>query len=102
MNLVEVSEIEIRTYSIDDISRKDASVVNAKGFDQLNLHQKVHLLDGVREKFSYTDDSIGLGDAFERAMNEIYNGNGDVALIVEKRVITLDRNIQRKAIQGSF
>jgi hypothetical protein len=102
MKIVEVSEIEIRTFSIEDISRENGSVTDTREFDQLDLNEKIHLLDRTKVRSSYSDNDIGLGDAFERAMNEMYNGNGDVALIIEKRVLTLDRNIHRKAIQGSF
>lgn len=102
MELTEVSEIEIKTFSIEDISKKYASITSTGEFDQLNLHEKLNLLGKVKEKDSFSNDTIGLGDAFERAMNLMYNGNGDVALIVEKRVLTLNKNIQRKAIQGTF
>ncbi len=102
MKLTEVSEIEVRTFSIEDISKMRTSVASIGEFDQLNLHEKLDLLDKVKEKDSYKTAAIGLGDAFERAMNQMYNGNGDVALIIERRVLTLDKHIQRKAIQGSF
>lgn len=102
MKLTEVSEIEIKTFSLDDISKEHASITSTGEFDQLNLHEKLDVLSKIKERDSFSNAAIGLGDAFERAMNQMYNGNGDVALIVEKRVLTLDKNIQRKAIQGSF
>ena len=96
MKLSEVSEIEIKTFSID----------NARAFDGLDLHHKLGELNSLiqegREESSFSNPAISLGDAFERAMNAMYNGRGNVALIIEKRVITLDKSVQRNAIQGSF
>ena len=102
MELTEVSEIQVKLFSMEDISEINASIVGTTQFDQLNMHQKLDLLKEVKERFSYQNPSIGLGDAFEKAMNEMYNGHGDVAVIVETRVLTLDKTIQRKAIRGSF
>lgn len=96
MKLTEVSEIEIKTFSVD----------NTKEFDGLDLHQKLNklhpLMDNGKEEYSFDSPAIGLGDAFERAMNAMYDGKGNVAVIFEKRVITLDKSVQRNAIQGSF
>lgn len=102
MKVTEVSEIEIRTFSIDDISESEGSVASTKEFDNLTVDQKLNLLRKVKERYAHSENDIDSGSAFEKAMNEMYNGKGDIALIVEKRVLTLDKNIQRKAIQGSF
>ncbi len=102
MKVTEVSEVEIKTFSIDDISGGEGAVTSAKDFDSLTVHQKLILLGKVKERYSISDIDIESGSAFERAMNEMYNGKGDVALIIEKRILTLDKKIQKKAIQGSF
>ncbi|MBU7016386.1 MAG: hypothetical protein HXS44_02665 [Theionarchaea archaeon] len=102
MKITEVTEVEIKTFSIDDISGGEGTVTSAKDFDSLTVHQKLSLLGKVKERYSISDIDIESGSAFERAMNEMYNGKGDIALIIEKRILTLDKKIQKKAIQGSF
>ena len=99
VELNEVSEFIIKTFSFSDISENHPAITDIKQFDGLNLHKKMNILDSLKEKTFYQNDAIGLGDAFERAMNEMYNGNGEIALIIEKRVITLDKAVQKKAIQ---
>jgi hypothetical protein len=99
VKLSEVSEFIIKTYSLSDISEDRLSVTDVKEFDGFNLHKKLRLLDSMRETTLYQNDTIGLGDAFERAMNEMYNGNGEIALIIERRVITLDKTVQKKALK---
>lgn len=84
MKLTEVSEIEIKTFSVEDIRN-----VSSKDFDRHNLPDNLKLLPYVPENFSWKNDAIGMGDAFQRAVNELFNGKGEVALIVEKRVLTL-------------
>lgn len=101
MKVTEVSEVEIKTFSIEDISGGEG-VASAKDFDSLTVHQKLALLGKVKERYSISDIEIESGSAFERAMNEMYNGKGDIALIIEKKILTLDKKIQKKAIQGSF
>jgi hypothetical protein len=87
MELNEVSEIEIKTFSVR----------NFKEFCSKNLHDKLDELEGLigtdKEKSSTSSDAIGLGDAFQTAMNEMFNCKGEVARIIEKRVITLDKTI---------
>lgn len=102
MKVTEVSEVEIKTFSIEDISGGEGTVTSAKDFDSLTVQQKLILLGKVKERCSVSEIDIESGSAFERAMNEMYNGKGDVALIIEKRVLTLDKKIQKKAIKGSF
>ena len=84
MKLTEVSEIEIKTFSVEDIRN-----ISSKDFDRHNLPDNLKLLPNIPENFSWKNDAIGLGDAFQRAVNELFNGKGEVALIVEKRVLTL-------------
>ncbi len=96
MKLTETGKIEVKTFSID----------NTREFDVLGLHEKLERLDSLvnaeKEESSFTSETIGLCDAFEKAMNEMYNGKGNVALIVEMRIITLDKSIQKKAIAEIF
>jgi len=96
MKLTEVSAIEIKTFSVE----------NTRTFDGLDLHHKLDELDSLaregKEECSLSNPIIEPGNAFERAMNAMYDGKGNVALIIEKRVITLDKSIQRSAIRGSF
>ena len=99
MELNEVSEFVIKTYSLSDISKKHPSITTIKQFDEFTLQKKINLLDTLKEKTSYQNDAIGLGDAFQRALNEMYNGNGEIAIIIERRILTLDKNVQKKAIQ---
>lgn len=87
MEMKEVSKIEIKAFSLDAIQ----NVTNTREFDKCTLHKKLKLLEGTRSTFSWEDDAIHLGDAFERALNELFDGRGEIALIVEKRVITLHR-----------
>jgi hypothetical protein len=89
--LDEVSEIEIKTFSVEDFTH----------FRQSNLHDKLKILNKLGKsnvKFSNSYPAIGLGDAFQIAMNAIFSHNGNAALIVETRVITLDKesNILKK------
>ena len=83
VELDEVSIIEIKTFSIGSIS----------GFHGLKLSKKLKELEKLDKSsgalYSFSNDAIGLGDAFQRAMNALYEGNGEAALIVEKRVLTL-------------
>jgi hypothetical protein len=83
MKLNEVSEIEIKTFSVE----------NLKEFWSLGLHEKLDKLENGEEKFSATQKAIGLGDAFQTAMNTMFSCKGEVALIIETRVITLDKTI---------
>jgi hypothetical protein len=83
MKLNEVSEIEIKTFSVE----------NLKEFWGLGLHEKVDELKNGEEKFSFASTAIGLGDAFQKAMNAMFSCKGEVALIIETRVITLDKTI---------
>lgn len=99
VELNEVSEFVIKTYSLSDISKQHPAITDIKQFDEFGLHKKIKLLDTLKEKTLYQNDAIGLGDAFQRAMNEMYNGNGEIALIIERRVLTLDKTVQKKAIQ---
>ncbi|MGD2248610.1 MAG: hypothetical protein PVF58_09400 [Candidatus Methanofastidiosia archaeon] len=81
--LDEVSEIEIKAFSVEDFST----------FRTRNLHDKVDILNKLGKssvKFSKSYPAISLGDAFQIAMNAIFSYKGNVALIVETRVITLD------------
>lgn len=83
VELDEVSIIEIKTFEIGSI----------RGFHGFNLSRKLEELEKLnrssRVLYSFSADAIGLGDAFQRAMNALYEGNGEAALIVEKRVLTL-------------
>lgn len=83
MKLNEVSEIEIKTFIVDNISE----------FDKLNLHEKlkeIKSLEGTKkEEFSGAYAAIGLGDAFQRAINATHKRKAKVARIIERRVITI-------------
>lgn len=85
MSLDEVSKIEIKTFPIDNI----------KDFTALNLDEKLIELECLIRKgkieYEFTDDKIGLGDAFQRAMNALFEGEAEAALIVEWRVLTLPK-----------
>jgi hypothetical protein len=83
MKLNEVSEIEIKTFSVE----------NLKEFWGLELHEKLKRLEDGEEKFSVTRRAIGLGDAFQTAMNTMFSCKGEIAPITETRVITLDKTI---------
>ncbi len=98
--LNEVSEIEIRTFVIEDVSEFDTQNLDKKLKNLKKLYkdkekkesskdkEKEKLYKG-KEKFSKTYPAIGLGDAFQKAMNAMYSGKANVALIVERRVVTL-------------
>ena len=85
LKITEVSEIEIKAFSVEDI--KKANTVSS--FDTHSLQEKLEMLNCTPANFCWKNDAIGLGDAFERAMNELFNGKGEIALIVERRVLTL-------------
>lgn len=98
--LNEVSEIEIRTFVIEDVIAFDAQSLDKKLKDLKKLYkekekeespkgkEKEELPKG-KEEFSKTYFPIGLGDAFQKSMNAMYSGKANVALIVERRVVTL-------------
>jgi hypothetical protein len=68
-------------------------VNNVKEFNKLNLHEKLELLDKSigtdKEVSSGSYEAIGLGNAFQRAINAMHNSEAKVARIVGWRVITL-------------
>jgi hypothetical protein len=81
--LNEVSHIEIRTFPIEGMG----------AFNNLNLDQKLEKLEEMHirgeEEFSKIYPAIGLGDAFQKAVNAMYSGESNAAMIVERRVVTL-------------
>ena len=83
VELNEVSIIEIKTFEIGSI----------RGFHGFSLSKKLEELEKLNRSskalYIFSDDAIGLGDAFQRAMNALYEGNGEAALIVERRVLSL-------------
>ena len=83
MKINEVSEIEIKTFIVSDV----------KEFDELNLHEKLALLDKSigtdKEVSSGSYAAIGLGDAFQRAINAMHKSEAKVARIVGWRVVTV-------------
>lgn len=83
MEINEVSEIEIKAFIVGSVGQ----------FDRLNLHEKLDELESLEETkdevFSKVDDAIGLGDAFQIAMNAMHKHKVKVARIVERRVLTV-------------
>ncbi|MBU7025310.1 MAG: hypothetical protein HXS48_00095 [Theionarchaea archaeon] len=83
MKLNEVSEIEITTFVVSDVSK----------FNRLNLKdklKKLESLEGTQNRdFSGTYEAIGLGDAFQKALNAMHGRKAKVARIIERRVIIM-------------
>lgn len=83
MKINEVSEIDIKTFIVDDV----------KEFDKHNLHEKLDKLKPLigTEKMEFHDAyaAIGLGDAFQKTINAMHGKKAKVACITEKRVITV-------------
>jgi hypothetical protein len=96
--LKEVSKIGIKTFSI-----KNIGVSSTIKFDRNSLPKKLDLLE-VKEclpkNFSETYDAIGMGDAIETALSELFERKEEIALIVEWRVLTLHREQLRKYLEG--
>ena len=90
MKLKEVSYIGVKTFPVGKIG----GIRGTRDFDKYNLPKKLELLgisECLPEKFSQIYMKESLGDAFENTINELFEGKGEIALIVEWTVLTLHK-----------
>lgn len=83
LEINEVSEIEIQTFIVEDVRK----------FDNLSLHDKLKnlkpLIGTKNMEFHGAYAAIGLGDAFQRTINAMHKKEARVAVITERRVVTI-------------